>query len=148
MQICDLFFFRFQIRSRTISKSLRRRFCLALSRTCHEHTFKSCLSNECCSSHTDLTFYLQPQPKQVTTLRNFLIIARRKDAKLIKIKKEKNKKTKFKVRTSRYLYTLVVDDEEKANKLVLSLPPGTFSFFFFVSLETSASERSDDVIFR
>ena len=78
---------------------------------------------------TDLTFYLQPQPKQVTTLRNFLIIARRKDAKLIKIKKEKNKKTKFKVRTSRYLYTLVVDDEEKANKLVLSLPPGTFSRF-------------------
>lgn len=88
---------------------------------------------------TLLTSHLQPQPKQVTTLRNFLIIARRKDAKLIKIKKEKNKKTKFKVSTSRYLYTLVVDDEEKANKLVLSLPPGTYRFFF--SLETSASER-------
>lgn len=34
-------------------------------------------------------------------------------------------KTKFKVRCSRYLYTLVVDDAEKAEKLQQSLPPGT-----------------------
>lgn len=31
--------------------------------------------------------------------------------------------TKFKVRCSRYLYTLVVDDAEKAAKLQQSLPP-------------------------
>ena len=133
MQICNLFFSDLKFVHRRSRNLSRRRFRLALSRPLREHTLKSCLSNECCSSHTDLTdltFYLQPQPKQVTTLRNFLIIARRKDAKLIKIKKEKNKKTKFKVRTSRYLYTLVVDDEEKANKLVLSLPPGTFSILF------------------
>jgi len=33
--------------------------------------------------------------------------------------------TKFKVRCSRYLYTLSVDDAEKAEKLRQSLPPGT-----------------------
>lgn len=32
--------------------------------------------------------------------------------------------TKFKIRTSKYLYTLVVKDDEKANKLKQSLPPG------------------------
>ena len=33
--------------------------------------------------------------------------------------------TKFKVRCSRYLYTLVVNDSQKANKLQQALPPGT-----------------------
>jgi len=33
-------------------------------------------------------------------------------------------KTKFKIRCSRYLYTLSVDDPEKAEKLRQSLPPG------------------------
>nr|XP_019049967.1 60S ribosomal protein L38 [Kwoniella bestiolae CBS 10118]OCF28897.1 60S ribosomal protein L38 [Kwoniella bestiolae CBS 10118] len=32
--------------------------------------------------------------------------------------------TKFKIRCSRYLYTLVLDDAEKAEKLKQSLPPG------------------------
>ena len=36
-------------------------------------------------------------------------------------------KVKFKVRCSRYLYTLVVTDKEKADKLKQSLPPGTYS---------------------
>jgi large subunit ribosomal protein L38e len=33
--------------------------------------------------------------------------------------------TKFKIRCSRYLYTLLVNDAEKAEKLKQSLPPGT-----------------------
>lgn len=33
--------------------------------------------------------------------------------------------TKFKVRCHRYLYTLVLKDSEKAEKLKQSLPPGT-----------------------
>ena len=33
-------------------------------------------------------------------------------------------KTKFKVRCTRYLYTLSLDDPEKAEKLRQSLPPG------------------------
>lgn len=42
----------------------------------------------------------------------------------VKIMKSKDK-FKFKVRCSRYLYTLVVTDKEKADKLKQSLPPGT-----------------------
>lgn len=41
----------------------------------------------------------------------------------VKIMKTKSY-TKFKVRCSRYLYTLVVTDSEKAEKLKQSLPPG------------------------
>ena len=45
----------------------------------------------------------------------------------VKIKKLRNTgSTKFKVRCSRYLYTLVVNDKEKADKLKQSLPPGKF----------------------
>ncbi|KAG9043941.1 60S ribosomal protein L38 [Tulasnella sp. UAMH 9824] len=67
-------------------------------------------------------------PKEVTDIKQFIRTTRRKDAKSIRIQKildRKNKKTKtkFKVRCSRYLYTLVVDDVEKADKLRASLPP-------------------------
>lgn len=62
-------------------------------------------------------------PKQITDIRDFLQKARRSDAKLVKIRK-RDEKTKFKIRCSRYLYTLVVADAEKANKLTQSLPPG------------------------
>ena len=69
------------------------------------------------------------QPKQVTDIKQFLEIARRKDAKAARVKKtvltDRSTQTKFKVRCSRYLYTLVVDDAEKAAKLQQSLPPGT-----------------------
>jgi len=41
----------------------------------------------------------------------------------VKIKKSKEI-CKFKVRCSKYLYTLVVKDTEKAEKLQQSLPPG------------------------
>lgn len=41
----------------------------------------------------------------------------------VKIKKTKDS-VKFKVRCSRYLYTLVIQDKEKADKLKQSLPPG------------------------
>ncbi len=42
----------------------------------------------------------------------------------VKIKKNKEN-VKFKVRCSRFLYTLVIQDREKAEKLKQSLPPGT-----------------------
>merc|ERR1712221_39676 len=53
-------------------------------------------------------------PKQIDEIKHFLLTARRKDAKSVK----------FKVRCSKYLYTLVVQDKEKAEKLKQSLPPG------------------------
>ena len=45
----------------------------------------------------------------------------------VKIMKKKNDTVKFKVRCSRYLYTLTVQDKEKAEKLKQSLPPGIAS---------------------
>ena len=36
--------------------------------------------------------------------------------------------TKFKIRCSKYLYTLVIKDEDKAKKLMQSLPPGLQRF--------------------
>ncbi|KAJ3024707.1 UNVERIFIED_CONTAM: 60S ribosomal protein L38 [Siphonaria sp. JEL0065] len=62
------------------------------------------------------------RPKQITEIKDFLLTARRKDARSIKIKKNGNQ-YKFKVRCSRFLYTLVVADADKAKKLKQSLPP-------------------------
>ncbi|RLN88788.1 hypothetical protein BBJ28_00008413 [Nothophytophthora sp. Chile5] len=68
------------------------------------------------------------QPKQITDIRDFLQKARRKDARSVKIKKS-DKVVKFKIRCSKYLYTLCVTDTEKADKLTQSLPPGTWWIF-------------------
>ncbi|KAH0713477.1 hypothetical protein KY289_009436 [Solanum tuberosum] len=62
-------------------------------------------------------------PKQIHEIKDFLLTARRKDARSVKIKKNKDM-VKFKVRCSKYLYTLCVSDFEKADKLKQSLPPG------------------------
>eukprot|EP00607_Mallomonas_marina_P007700 CAMPEP_0182416424 /NCGR_PEP_ID=MMETSP1167-20130531/712_1 /TAXON_ID=2988 /ORGANISM="Mallomonas Sp, Strain CCMP3275" /LENGTH=69 /DNA_ID=CAMNT_0024589161 /DNA_START=85 /DNA_END=294 /DNA_ORIENTATION=+ len=62
-------------------------------------------------------------PKLISDIRDFLQKARRRDAKLVKIKKGDGV-TKFKIRCSRFLYTLKVTDSEKADKLTQSLPPG------------------------
>ncbi|CAH1154672.1 unnamed protein product [Phaedon cochleariae] len=73
-------------------------------------------------------------PRELTEIKEFLLTARRKDAKSVKIKKN-SENTKFKVRCSRFLYTLVITDKEKAEKLKQSLPPG-FCF-------RSSSQRSE-----
>jgi large subunit ribosomal protein L38e len=44
----------------------------------------------------------------------------------VKIMKTRDNRVKFKVRCSKYLYTLVVTDKEKADKLKQSLPPGEY----------------------
>jgi len=46
--------------------------------------------------------------------------------------KKKDESVKFKVRCSRYLYTLTVQDKEKAEKLKQSLPPGMSAVLFLV----------------
>ncbi|ETW75385.1 hypothetical protein HETIRDRAFT_423082 [Heterobasidion irregulare TC 32-1] len=69
-------------------------------------------------------------PKEIRDIKQFIDIARRKDASSARIKKVASRvpgakeKTKFKIRCSRYLYTLSLDDPEKAEKLKQSLPPG------------------------
>ena len=61
--------------------------------------------------------------KQVKDIKEFIMISRRTDAKSVRIKKNKSN-AKFKVRCSKYLYTLVLNDKDKAEKLRQSLPPG------------------------
>ncbi|KIM24975.1 hypothetical protein M408DRAFT_331449 [Serendipita vermifera MAFF 305830] len=69
-------------------------------------------------------------PKEIKDIKLFLEITKRKDAKSTHIKKTVSRvpgikpKTKFKVRCSRYLYTLSLDDPQKAERLKASLPPG------------------------
>ncbi|EKG14571.1 Ribosomal protein L38e [Macrophomina phaseolina MS6] len=63
-------------------------------------------------------------PSEVSDIKQFIEICRRKDASSARIKKNKSNQTKFKVRCHRYLYTLVLKDSDKAEKLKQSLPPG------------------------
>ncbi|WZZ51979.1 hypothetical protein YC2023_052086 [Brassica napus] len=83
---------------------------------CGEQASKIRTENGLCS---DLVW-----PKQIHEIKDFLLTARRKDARSVKIKRSKDI-VKFKVRCSRYLYTLCVFDQEKADKLKQSLPPGS-----------------------
>ncbi|KAK5110829.1 60S ribosomal protein L38 [Meristemomyces frigidus] len=62
-------------------------------------------------------------PQEVSDIKSFIEICRRKDARSARVKKNVNQ-TKFKVRCKRYLYTLVLKDSDKADKLRQSLPPG------------------------
>ncbi|RYP68125.1 hypothetical protein DL771_006867 [Monosporascus sp. 5C6A] len=63
-------------------------------------------------------------PQQIGDIKKFIEICRRKDAKSARIKKNtKSSQTKFKVRCSKHLYTLVLKDSDKAEKLKQSLPP-------------------------
>ncbi|CAB3397307.1 unnamed protein product [Caenorhabditis bovis] len=80
-------------------------------------------STECVVCGKKLGVITITMPKEIKEIKEFLVKARRKDAKSVKIKKNSNN-TKFKVRCSKYLYTLVVGDKDKAEKLKQSLPPG------------------------
>ncbi|GAW16939.1 hypothetical protein EKO27_g1080 [Xylaria grammica] len=68
-------------------------------------------------------------PQEIADIKRFIEICRRDDAKSARVKKSsktssKSSQTKFKVRCSKQLYTLVVKDNDKAEKLKQSLPPG------------------------
>uniref|UniRef100_A0A8I3MY50 Large ribosomal subunit protein eL38 n=2 Tax=Canis lupus familiaris TaxID=9615 RepID=A0A8I3MY50_CANLF len=54
-------------------------------------------------------------PHKIKEIKDFLLTARRKDAKSVKIKKNKDN-VKFKVRCSRYLYTLIITDKEREGR--------------------------------
>ncbi|KAL5162573.1 60S ribosomal protein L38 [Glycine soja] len=66
---------------------------------------------------------LSTRPKQIHEVKDFLLTPRRKDVRSMKIMRSRDV-VKFKVRCSKYLYTLCVFDPEKADKLKQSLPPG------------------------
>ncbi|VVT53391.1 60S ribosomal protein eL38 [Magnusiomyces paraingens] len=60
--------------------------------------------------------------KQITDIKGFLELARENGTKSVTIKRNPDN-TKFKIRSSSYLYTLTVADKEKAEKLIHTLPP-------------------------
>ena len=68
-------------------------------------------------------------PKEIKDLKEFIKIMRREQKNLpsadrIVIKKNrKSNSTKFKLRTPKYLPTLKVDDKNKAEKIMQSIPP-------------------------
>ncbi|KAJ5090722.1 60S ribosomal protein L38 [Penicillium argentinense] len=63
-------------------------------------------------------------PSEVSDIKQFIEICRRKDASSARIKRNrKSQQIKFKVRCHRNLYTLVLKDSDKADKLKQSLPP-------------------------
>ncbi|KAK4913418.1 60S ribosomal protein L38 [Elasticomyces elasticus] len=67
-------------------------------------------------------------PREITDIKQFLEIARRKDATAARIKKSTkpgHNQVKFKIRAHRYLYTLILKDAntDKADKIKQSLPP-------------------------
>ncbi|KAK4147198.1 ribosomal protein L38e [Dichotomopilus funicola] len=63
-------------------------------------------------------------PQEIGDIKKFIEICRRTDASSARIKKNnKSQQIKFKVRCQRFLYTLVLKDSEKAEKLKQSLPP-------------------------
>lgn len=69
--------------------------------------------------------------QEIKDIKQFVELTRRADVKtaVVKVNKKINangkvfKQTKFKVRGTKYQYTLVVNDASKAKKLAQSLPP-------------------------
>ena len=55
-------------------------------------------------------------PREIKEIKDFLLKARRKDAKSVKIKKNSDN-VKFKVRCSRFLYTLKITDKVSLGRL-------------------------------
>ena len=62
-------------------------------------------------------------PREIKDLKEFLSICSRKDARHVKVKKATGTPTKFKVRCSKFLYTLVVQDKKKADRIQKSIHP-------------------------
>ena len=71
-----------------------------------------------------IPYHCQTQGCQMSTS-SFFSFSDHSDIIFLAVKiKKTGASYKFKVRCSRYLYTLVVSDSEKAEKLKQSLPPG------------------------
>lgn len=70
------------------------------------------------------SFLFCEMPKSVTTPRKFLELAARQDAKWVKVKKVNDEITKFKLRTTKYLYTLTVKQAKFVQLVTESIPQG------------------------
>ncbi|OJJ41059.1 hypothetical protein ASPWEDRAFT_34535 [Aspergillus wentii DTO 134E9] len=66
-------------------------------------------------------------PREVSDIKQFIEICRRKDASSARIKRNRqSQQVKFKVRCHRLVYSLTLKESDKADKLKQSLPPGAF----------------------
>ncbi|XP_054573823.1 60S ribosomal protein L38-like [Eptesicus fuscus] len=61
-------------------------------------------------------------PYKIKEIKDLVLIARQKDAKSVKIKKNEDN-VKFKIGCNRYLYSMVITVIEKSEKLMQSLSP-------------------------
>ena len=91
-------------------------------------------------------------PREIKDLKEFIKIMRRDhrhlpNADRITIKKnKKTNTTKFKLRTPRYLLTLKVDDKNKADKIMQSIPPSKcFNYFSHFVLIIRSQERDQEL---
>ncbi|VDM00606.1 unnamed protein product [Schistocephalus solidus] len=75
-----------------------------------------------CLEHLCSVFSPKIMPRQVDGIKDFLTKTHRSDAKSVKIKTNKDN-VKFKIRCSRFLYTLVVTEKEKVAKIRRAIPP-------------------------
>ena len=115
---------KFLTRSKTVEK--------VISHCGSEELFFHALPNYFLKYLSVLSFslFLFCKPREVKDIRDFLKLTKREDAVDVKIKSlKKSGGRKFKIRCSRYLFTLVVADPNKADKLSQSLPPGTYNLF-------------------
>ncbi|KAM7380673.1 hypothetical protein PAMP_003951 [Pampus punctatissimus] len=81
-----------------------------------------CMTPECVNPFHP-TWQTEAQSHVSQDMKDCLLTAKRKDAKSIKIMKNKDN-VKFNVHCSRHLYTLVITDKKKAEKLKQSTAPG------------------------
>ncbi|XP_004415183.1 PREDICTED: 60S ribosomal protein L38-like [Odobenus rosmarus divergens] len=84
--------------------------------------FPPSLLAACCASHA-LPCAPVALPHKIEEIKDFLLTATRKDTKSVKIKKNKDN-VRFKVRCSRYLYTLVITDKGEGRETEAVPAPG------------------------
>jgi len=81
-------------------------------------------------------------PKECTDIKAFVQMARQKEAQGVVIAEGKDGAVKFKLRMSKYLYTLTVTDADKAKKITAALPPGLIKTDSSSSSKSSTSSKS------
>ncbi|CRG96352.1 60S ribosomal protein L38, putative [Plasmodium gallinaceum] len=86
-------------------------------------------------------------PKQINDIRKFLKISRKPDTTAVIIVKKKSKVkkntiiTKLKLRTKKYLYTMVFADRKKAERIENSLLPSLKRIYYPQKKTTKTSKK-------
>ncbi len=86
--------------------------------------------------------YVKGEGKNIAPAKSMLFVLSQQSALEIIIKKNKGI-TKFKVRTPKYLFTLKVDNQEKADRIMQAIPPSNFVRFeaYIIALSKVTIEK-------